>query len=37
MNFPASQDDIKVFEDNNQVCINVYVIGERNAIIRIYG
>ena len=36
MNFPASQDDIKIFEDNNQVCINVYVIGERNTIVLEY-
>ena len=32
VDFPASYDDIKTFEDNNHVCVNAYVIGDGNSI-----
>ena len=32
VDFPASYDDIKTFEDINTVCVNVYVIGDDNSI-----
>lgn len=36
VSYPASQDDIKAFEDNNKVCINVYVIGDNSSILLEY-
>ena len=36
MTYPASPDDIKTFEDNNKVAVNVYVIGDSNSIILEY-
>jgi hypothetical protein len=32
VNYPASHTDIKTFEDNNNVCVNVYYIGENDSI-----
>ena len=34
--YPASADDIKEVEDNNEVAVNVYVIGDDNSIILEY-
>ena len=34
--YPASPDDIKTFEDNNKVAVNVYVFGDKNSIILEY-
>ena len=36
VNLPASYDDVKIFEDNNKVCVNIYVIGEHDTIILDY-
>jgi len=36
MEFPASFDDIKMFEENNQVGVIVYVLDENNNIIKEY-
>ena len=36
VNMPASYDDVKIFEDNNKVCVNIYVIGEHDTIILDY-
>jgi hypothetical protein len=36
VDFPASFDDIKTFEDNNKVCVNVYAISQDKSILLEY-
>ena len=36
VNYPASYDDIKIFEENNKIGIVVYAIDEQNSIIKEY-
>ena len=36
INYPASYEDIKVFEENNKIGVVVYAIDEKNCIIKEY-
>ena len=36
INYPASYEDIKVFEENNKIGVVVYAIDEENCIIKEY-
>ena len=36
VNYPASYDDIKIFEENNKIGVVVYAIDEQNSIIKEY-
>ena len=36
VNYPASYDDIKIFEENNKIGVVVYAIDEKNSIIKEY-